>query len=90
MRLAGLILSVTIASAQVATDVNRRYQDPQQRAAIGNGLGSSSRDAQQKPRELVASMELRAGMTVADVGTGVGYMLPFLDAAVGPGRPTGG
>ncbi|MGA2181408.1 MAG: methyltransferase domain-containing protein [Bryobacteraceae bacterium] len=29
-------------------------------------------------------MQLRAGMTVADVGTGVGCMLPFLAAAVGP------
>jgi ubiquinone/menaquinone biosynthesis C-methylase UbiE len=72
------------ASAQVASEVNRRYQDPEQRAAIGVGLGNPARDAQQKPRELVASMQLRAGMTVADVGTGVGYMLPFLDAAVGP------
>ena len=86
MKLTGLILLLAIADAsgQVATEVNRRYQDAQQRAAIGNGLGSPSRDAQQKPRELVASMELHPGMTVADVGTGVGYMLPFLDAAVGP------
>jgi len=86
LKLTGLILLLAIADAsgQVATEVNRRYQDAQQRAAIGNGLGSPSRDAQQKPRELVASMELHPGMTVADVGTGVGYMLPFLDAAVGP------
>ena len=72
------------ASGQVATEVNRRYQTPEQRASIGNGLGDPGRDARDKPRELVASMQLRAGMTVADVGTGVGYMLPFLDAAVGP------
>lgn len=82
---AALLVTVLAASAQVATDVNRRYQDPQQRAAIGNGLGDPSRDAQEKPRELVAAMKLRPGMTVADVGTGVGYMLPFLDAAVEPG-----
>ena len=29
-------------------------------------------------------MGLEEGMTVADVGTGVGYMLPFLSRAVGP------
>jgi ubiquinone/menaquinone biosynthesis C-methylase UbiE len=73
-----------LAAGQVATEVNRRYQDPAQRAAIGSFLGDPSRDAQQKPRELVAAMQLRPGMTVADVGTGVGYMLPFLETAVGP------
>jgi ubiquinone/menaquinone biosynthesis C-methylase UbiE len=83
--LAAFLVTVLAASAQVATDVNRRYQDPQQRASIGNGLGDPSRDAQEKPRELVAEMQLRPGMTVADVGTGVGYMLPFLDAAIEPG-----
>ncbi len=82
--LALTVAGAMLASAQVATEVNRRYQTPEQRAAIGNGLGDPARDAVEKPRELVASMQLRAGMTVADVGTGVGYMLPFLDAAVGP------
>jgi ubiquinone/menaquinone biosynthesis C-methylase UbiE len=88
MRLPVAVLAIAAtlaASAQVATEVNRRYQDPQQRSAIGNGLGDPSRDAQEKPRELVVEMQLRPGMTVADVGTGVGYMLPFLDAAVEPG-----
>jgi len=85
VKIAAIALAAALtAYAQVATEVNRRYQTPEQRAAIGNGLGSSSRDGQQKPRELVAAMQLRPGMTVADVGTGVGYMLPFLDAAVGP------
>lgn len=77
-------LAALAVSGQVASDVNRRYQTPEQRAAIGRGLGDPERDAVEKPRELVASMQLRAGMTVADVGTGVGYMLPFLDVAVGP------
>jgi ubiquinone/menaquinone biosynthesis C-methylase UbiE len=30
-------------------------------------------------------MGVQPGMTVADVGTGIGYMLPFLSRRVGPG-----
>jgi ubiquinone/menaquinone biosynthesis C-methylase UbiE len=29
-------------------------------------------------------MSIEPGMTVADIGTGIGYMLPFLSRAVGP------
>ena len=47
------------------------------------GLADPARDEKQKPRELVQAMGLQRGMTVADVGTGVGYMLPFLSRAVG-------
>ena len=37
-----------------------------------------------KPAELIRAMNLKPGMTVADLGTGVGYMLPYLSRAVGP------
>ncbi len=47
-------------------------------------MADPSRDRQEKPRELVASLALSPGMAVADVGTGPGYMLPFLSEAVGP------
>jgi SAM-dependent methyltransferase len=43
-----------------------------------------ARDAWQKPAEVVALLELRPGMTVADVGAGTGYFLPYLSRAVGP------
>ena len=69
--------------AQVAKDANERYQTPEGRAAVAKGLGASNRDERQKPVELVRAMDLRAGMAVADIGTGVGYMLPFLSQAVG-------
>lgn len=47
-------------------------------------LSDSGRDARQKPRELVAALDLKPGMTVVDLGAGPGYLLPFLSAAVGP------
>ena len=82
---AALLLSAFLLGGQVAKDANERYQTPEGRAAIGKGLSSPDRDARQKPRELVAAMGLRAGMVVADIGTGTGYMLPFLSEAVGAG-----
>ena len=72
-------------SAQVATQANSTYQTPEGRKAVASGLADPQRDERQKPRELVKAMGLQRGMTVADVGTGIGYMLPFLSRAVGPG-----
>jgi ubiquinone/menaquinone biosynthesis C-methylase UbiE len=70
--------------AQVATGANARYQTPEGRQAVAAGLQAPEREERQKPRELVQAMGLQRGMTVADVGTGIGYMLPFLSRAVGP------
>jgi predicted methyltransferase len=74
----------TVLWAQVATDANQRYQTAEGRKAIAANLSSPSRDATERPRELVDSMSLKPGMTVADIGTGTGYMLPYLSRAVGP------
>ena len=42
------------------------------------------RDAWQKPKEVVAALELRPGMRVADLGAGTGYFSRWLSEAVGP------
>jgi predicted methyltransferase len=68
--------AATPGSAHDFADVEqwrRVFDDPQ-------------RDAWQKPRELVAALELRPGMWVADLGAGTGYFSRWLDAAV---RPSG-
>jgi ubiquinone/menaquinone biosynthesis C-methylase UbiE len=70
---------------QVATEANRDYQSAAGRGKIATVLQSESRDARQKPKELIRALAIRPGMTVADVGSGVGYMLPYLSEAVGPG-----
>jgi ubiquinone/menaquinone biosynthesis C-methylase UbiE len=41
-------------------------------------------DSLQRPGVLVHEMKLEPGMTVADVGTGIGNMLPILSRRVGP------
>ena len=80
----GLLFAGTLA-AQVAGQANSGYQTEQQRKAVANGLADPARDEKQKPGELIRAMGLQPGMTVADVGTGIGYMLPFLSRRVGPG-----
>lgn len=71
-------------SAQVARNANSAYQTEDGRKAVAAGLGGADRDATERPRDLVQAMGLARGMTVADVGTGIGYMLPFLSHRVGP------
>ncbi len=82
--LAVLAFSGGILYAQVATEANSTYQTPEGRKTVAKGLSDPNRDEKQRPRELVKAMGVRRGMTVADVGTGIGYMLPFLSRAVGP------
>jgi len=71
-------------SAQVAREANSTYQTESDRKVVAGTLNAPDREATEKPRELVEAMGLSRGMTVADVGTGIGYMLPFLSRAVGP------
>jgi ubiquinone/menaquinone biosynthesis C-methylase UbiE len=68
---------------QVAREANSTYETESDRKSIAAGLADPNRDERQKPRELVEAMGLARGMSVADVGTGIGYMLPFLSHAVG-------
>ena len=78
------VLVAVAATAQVAQEANRDYQNPQTRVKIAASLTSESRDVRQKPKELIAALGIAPGMSVADVGSGSGYMLPHLSAAVGP------
>ena len=87
-RISGVVCIGVIAAcglfAQVAAQANSGYKTEDQRKNVANTLADPARDEKQKPAELMRYMGLQPGMTVADVGTGVGYMLPFLSRRVGP------
>jgi ubiquinone/menaquinone biosynthesis C-methylase UbiE len=82
-KFAVLILTLS-AWAQVADDANKSYKTKEGRDKVAATLDDPHRDGRQKPAELIAAMKVKPGMTVADIGTGTGYMLPFLGTAVGP------
>jgi SAM-dependent methyltransferase len=48
-------------------------------------LESEGRDGWQRPELVIEELEISPGMTVADLGTGTGYFVPHLSAAVGEG-----
>lgn len=59
---------------------HHRFDDPERYAKSWN---DPSRDDWQKPDEVIGLMAVAPGMTVADVGTGTGYFVGPLAAAVG-------
>lgn len=72
------------AFGQAAKDANAGYKTQQGRSTVAATLVDPSRDARQRPKELVAALKIAKGSTVVDLGTGPGYMLPFLAEATGP------
>lgn len=84
--LSPLLLCAATAStgfAQVADYANSGYKTVEGRERVAGTLAAHDREQTQKPRDLVAALGLKPGDAVADVGTGVGYMLPYLHEAVG-------
>ncbi len=84
-RIAFFLLFCATAYSQVAENANKEYQTKEGRAGIARHLADPTRDVSQKPREIVDALALKPANVVADVGTGVGFMLPYLSHAVGDG-----
>lgn len=69
---------------QAADHANSGYKTPEGRERVAKSLSAHDREQTQRPKELVAKLGVKPGMTVADIGTGVGFMLPYLAEAIGP------
>ena len=84
-----LLLAAALVTAllpgQVAEKANQGYQTEEQRARVARKLDNPDRVERQKPAELLEALKITEGDIVADIGTGVGFMLPYLVDAVGPG-----
>lgn len=78
-------LAAIPASAQVATEANERYANEKFREGLAKSLDDPERVERDKPDRLVAELNLRPGDVVADIGSGVGFMIPFFLGAIGPG-----
>lgn len=87
-RLLPTILAVTVAAAALAQEtkpltheeMHRLHQDSKAYIAM---LEDPARDAYQKPREVITSLDLKPGEVIADIGSGSGYFTLRLAAHVG-------
>ena len=82
-KLACLFLLCAIAYPQVAERANEEYKTKDGRARVARNQINAAREERQRPRDIVDQMGLQPGQSVADVGTGPGFMLPYLSHAVG-------
>jgi ubiquinone/menaquinone biosynthesis C-methylase UbiE len=82
-KLACLFLFCAAAFPQVAEKANEGYKTKEGRASVAKNQIDPAREQRQRPRDIVDQLGLQPGQAVADVGTGPGFMLPYLSHAVG-------
>jgi len=60
------LVCAAAAFGQAAAEANAGYRTREGRAQVASNLEGPARDARQRPRELVAALGLKPGMTVVD------------------------
>lgn len=80
-----LLMAVSVSlNAQVATEANESYKSEEFRQNLAKNLDDPERVERDKPDRLVAELDLQPGDVMADIGSGVGFMIPFFLEAIGP------
>ncbi len=78
------LLAAVPLVGQVAEKANAGYQTTDGRARVARALSNPGREEEQKPRELIANIGVEQGDVIADIGTGVGFMIPYFLEVIGP------
>ena len=78
----GFLMACT-SVAQVATTANAEYRTPAQREKAASEMDPWIRGSLERTDALVDSLGFHAGETIADVGTGVGHLLPYITKRIG-------
>jgi len=73
------------ADSQVAQKANEEYRTEAARRKAASEMEHPIRKSIERTGDLVTSLGIRRGDVIADIGTGVGYLLPYLIAGTGEG-----
>ena len=79
-----LFLLTGCSVAQVAKKANEDYATAERRQHAASEMDHQIRPSAEHTAELVESLGIKPTDTVADVGAGVGYLIPYLLPKVGP------
>jgi ubiquinone/menaquinone biosynthesis C-methylase UbiE len=83
-RIACLFILTGCCVAQVARKPNEDYATVERRQHAASEMDHPIRPTVEHSAELVESLGIRPMDAVADIGTGVGYLIPYLLSKVGP------
>lgn len=81
--LLAVIITVPQADSQVAQKANEEYRTAVARRKAASEMEHPVRKSIERTGDLVTSLGIQRGDVIADIGTGVGYLLPYLIAATG-------
>ena len=83
-RAAVILLLAGCSLGQVAKKPNEDYATAERRRHAASEMSHWVRPRAEQTVRLVDSLGIRSADSVVDVGAGVGYLIPYLEAKVGP------